>query len=102
MNLSIPAAVTVVLSGAVVLGGCLSVLNLVWAHTLQEMVPREQLGRVSAIDQIGSFALIPVGTGVAGWATGLIGPSPLFLIGGVISALLAAAGLLIPAIRNLD
>ncbi len=91
-----------ILIGAGVLGVCLSVLNLIWAHTLQQMVPREQLGRVSSIDQLGSYALIPLGMGTVGWATDLIGASQVFLIGGLISAALGAAGLLIPAIRKVD
>ncbi len=102
--LNVPAQVglAVILIAGGVFGASIAILNLIWAHTLQEMVPREQLGRVSSIDQLGSFALIPVGTAVAGWATGLIGASQLFLIGGLLSAALAVLGLMLPAIRKVD
>jgi DHA3 family tetracycline resistance protein-like MFS transporter len=76
--------------------------SLAWTHLLQEKVPNEQLGRVSSIDQLGSTSLMPIGMFVAGWATGMIGPSPVFLIGGTLTALAGLLAVLHPAIRELD
>ena len=87
---------------AVVLGILLSVLNLVWANTLQELVPLDKLGRVASVDQLGSFALLPIGFGATGWLTDHIGAPILFVIGGIITAGLALLGLLHPEIRHLD
>jgi MFS family permease len=80
----------------------LNVFNLIWTNTLQEMVPHDLLGRVSSIDYLGSFVLLPIGYGVAGWAIDLLGVPAVFIIGGTLTALLALLGLLHPAIRNLD
>jgi len=87
---------------SVIMGASISTLNLIWANTLQELVPGHLLGRVSSIDQLGSFALVPVGLGAAGWATDLIGAPLVFLIGGAATAAMGAIGLAIPEIRNLD
>lgn len=83
-------------------GAGLAVLNLVWANTLQELVPTERLGRVSSIDALGSYALLPIGYGLAGLAADHIGAPSAFVIGGAISALPIALGLLHPAVRGLD
>ena len=79
-----------------------AVFGLIWINSLQELVPREQLGRVSSIDYLGSFALLPIGFAVVGWATDLAGPPLIFIICGVLTIGLAALGLAHPAIRNLD
>jgi len=79
-----------------------SFFGLIWTNTLQELVPREVLGRVSSIDYLGSFVLLPVGYGVAGWATEQFGAPAMFVGGGALTAALAALGLAHPAIRHLD
>jgi hypothetical protein len=45
---------------------------------------------------------MPIGMFVAGWATGIIGPSPVFLIGGALTALIGLLAITHPAIRELD
>lgn len=77
-------------------------LGLVWAHTLQELVPLEKLGRVSSIDALGSFALTPIGFGLAGIAADALGAAPIFVLGGALSAGIIALGLLHPQVRELD
>lgn len=91
-----------ILAIAVINGACLSAVGLIWTHTLQEMVPGDLLGRVSSIDNLGSFALLPVGFGVAGLLTDQLGPPLVFIGGGLISATLGLLGLLHPKIRQLD
>ncbi len=89
-------------AASLVSGLALSVFDLIWINSLQELVPRKMLGRVSSIDALGSFVLLPIGYGVAGWATDLIGAPQVFLIGGVATIILALLGLTQPAIRELD
>ena len=83
-------------------GAALEMGHLVWTNTLQELVPNEKLGRVVSIDNMGSFALLPIGFALAGWATEQFGAPTVFLVGGTLAALFTAVGLLVPAIRNLD
>jgi MFS family permease len=87
---------------AAVIGAFMACFGLIWINTLQEMVPHELLGRVTSIDFLGSYTLLPVGYALAGWATDRIGAPSVFLIGGSITTLLALSGLLHPAIRHLD
>ena len=69
---------------------------------LQEKIPNVELGRVFSFDSMGSFLLLPVGLALAGWATQTFGPSPVFLVGGGLTALIAFLALLLPPIRRLD
>jgi MFS transporter, DHA3 family, tetracycline resistance protein len=89
-------------AGAFLEGLAMSVFGLIWDNSLQTLVPRRLLGRVAAIDSLGSFVLLPIGYGIAGWATDLIGAPLVFLIGGIATIALALLGLLHPAIRGLD
>ena len=99
-GLAVP--LSVIISAAFVGGLSISMFGLIWTNTLQELVPGEKLGRVSSIDALGSFVLLPVGYAVAGWATDLVGAPLVFAVGGAVTTLLALAGLLHPAIRHLD
>jgi len=92
----------VLLGVAVIYGVTWSSVSLVWANTLQEMVPQEKLGRISSIDALGSFVLMPVGFALAGVLTDRIGPAQVFIIGGCATMALAILGLLHPGVRKLD
>lgn len=65
-------------------------------------MPRDLLGRVNSIDMLGSAALEPVGFAAAGFAADRIGASPVFVLGGALSAGIIAVALLHPAVRHLD
>ena len=54
-------------------GAAMSVFGMVWTNLLQDKMPNEKLGRVSSIDMLGSFALLPIGYGLTGWLTDRIG-----------------------------
>ncbi len=66
------------------------------------MVPSDRLGRVVSIDALGSYAMIPVGYSLAGIATDHFGPSIIFVVGGIASALMIGLGLLHPKVRGVD
>ena len=94
--------IPILAAAAFVNGIFMSFFGLIWTNSLQELVPRHLLGRVSAIDSLGSFVLLPIGFAVAGWATDLIGAPWVFTVGGTLTISLALLGLLHPAIRGLD
>jgi len=87
---------------AVVYGMAFSATGLVWTNTLQELVPTEALGRVSSIDALGSFVLMPLGFYFAGVVTDAYGASTAFLLGGAATIALALLALSHPAVRTLD
>ncbi|MCL5998059.1 MAG: MFS transporter, partial [Chloroflexi bacterium] len=84
------------------LGVTLTITNLAWASALQEHVRLELLGRVSALNTLGSHALLPLGFGLAGWATDAIGAPLVFVIGGALMTGMATIGLIHPATRHLQ
>jgi MFS transporter, DHA3 family, tetracycline resistance protein len=90
------------IGAALVNGIALQAGTLAWTTVMQEKIPNQQLGRVASIDQMGSSSLMPVGMYLAGVLTQRIGPSPVFLLGGSLTALIGLLALLYPAIRNLD
>lgn len=84
------------------LGATISVFTLIWVNLLQDLVPTGLLGRVVSIDNLGSYAFLPLSYGMTGWATDRIGSSMVFIIGGALTALLPALGLTHRAVRQLD
>ena len=89
-------------AAALVAGASVAVFPLITVNTMQEIVPRGLLGRVSSIDYLGSYSLIPVGYGLIGWAADKVNASSVFLIGGLITCALVVLALLHPGVRNFD
>lgn len=82
-------------------GTCLGFFNIIWITLLQEKVPGDKLGRISSIDMLGSYALLPVGYALAGVFTDLIGASWVFIAGGILNLVLCLIVLSVRDIRNL-
>src|SRR5215510_721701 len=98
----LPVTIYTVAPAAFLIGVAFGVPNLIFINTLQELIPGKVLGRVTSIATLGSFALVPVGSGLVGWATDHVGAPTIFILSGVLTALLAALALMHPVIRNLD
>lgn len=79
-----------------------AIFGLIWTNTVQELVPREKLGRVFSIDALGSFVLMPLGFAGVGVLADQLGAPMVFILGGAITIFLTLLALLHPAIRNLD
>jgi MFS family permease len=94
--------IPILIAAAFFEGVLMALFGLIWTNSLQELVPHHLLGRVASIDALGSFILLPIGYGISGWATDLVGAPLVFVIGGALTALLALLGLLHPAVRHLD
>jgi DHA3 family tetracycline resistance protein-like MFS transporter len=98
----LPVGLAGALVAAFVVGAANATLNLAWTSSLQDLVPGDRLGRVTAIDSVGSAALVPVGYAVAGLAADAFGPASVFVAGGLLSAVVIGTGLLHPSVRGLD
>jgi MFS family permease len=98
----LPIPLGVLVAAALINGAALEASTLAWTNLLQERVPPNKLGRVSSIDMLGSYALLPIGYAVTGWATELIGPALVFIVGGGLTAVFATVALARPLIRKLD
>jgi MFS family permease len=98
----LPVTIYAIAPAALLIGAAFAVPNLIFITTLQELIPGKVLGRVTSIATLGSIVLVPVGSGLVGWATDRVGARTIFLLSGILTALLAAVALLHPTIRNLD
>ena len=98
----LPVTIYAIAPAAFLIGAAFTVPNLIFITTLQELIPVKVLGRVTSIATLGSVALVPVGSGLVGWATDHMGAPTIFILSGILTALLAALALLHPAIRNLE
>lgn len=96
------AEATLALVSGVVLGAGLGIFEIIWATTMQELVPPDKLGRVSSVDWLGSLCLQPIGLAVVGALTDVVGPAWMFVAGGLFSAATVLLGLLSRQIRQLD
>jgi MFS family permease len=87
---------------ALVNGAALEVSGLAWTNALQSLVPLDKLGRVASVDALGSFALLPIGYGLAGLATEQLGAPLVFMLGGGLTTLIVVLIFRHPAIGGLD
>jgi MFS family permease len=96
-----PLMAPVVAVASLLAGASFQVFGVNWATTMQQEIPLQALSRVSAYDALGSLALAPVGTAVAGPLAGEFGTSLVLAAGGVLIVMLTAAVLLVPEVRQL-
>ncbi len=87
--------------GSIVAGAALGLFGVLWVTILQELVPLDKLGRVSSLDLLGSYALIPVGFLLIGGLAEQIDPAWLFIAGGIVNILLSCIALSVRSIRQL-
>ncbi len=76
-------------------------LQTIWVTLLHKLVPNDKLGRVSSIDLLGSLCLLPISYLIAGILTDHIGPSWVFIAGGILNLILNGIALSVRDIRNL-
>lgn len=72
-----------------------------WLSALQRSVPAHLLGKVMAVDQLGAFALLPVGYAAVGPVVGLLGERSALVLGAVIAAGVPVLALLVPGVRRM-
>lgn len=93
----LPVLLVAVFAGA--LG--FSATDVTWETTLQTHVPRESLSRVASIDDLISYAAIPLGQLLTGPFAALIGARRVALIAGVVYAVSKLAPLALRSVRDM-
>jgi hypothetical protein len=88
------APVVVVCALAAATGFGFSLFDVWWNTAMAERIPPEALSRVSSYDWMGSLALLPVGFLVAGPVAEATSPERVLVVGGALTALVLALGLI--------
>ena len=96
------ARLLIACSASIVCGFSLSTFQIIWITLLQELVPAETLGRVSSLDTLGSYSLLPVGLVSMGLLADHVGASWVFIGGGATIFCIASIGLCLPDIHKLQ
>jgi MFS family permease len=99
--LAVPLAVPLDAAAALFSGGCLEVMMVCWATTLQQEIPPDKLSRISSYDALGGYALTPVGTAVAGPLAAAFGTTTVLTVSGILIAVVPLLLLFVPEIRQL-
>ncbi|MFJ4875043.1 MFS transporter [Streptomyces sp. NPDC088745] len=85
------------------LGGFVVELYFVyWVSALQRAFPDAVLGKVFALDQLGAYALLPVGYALVGPLVALLGTTVTLVAGGVVVALSSLLCLLVPGVKRFE
>jgi MFS family permease len=75
----------------VLFGFCIAMYNVSYVNMLQATVPNQILGRVMSLDQVISYAILPLSLAIGGPLVDIIGIRAAYLLSGGMLALLGAA-----------
>jgi DHA3 family macrolide efflux protein-like MFS transporter len=85
-----------------VIGLMMPIFNGSMIAILQSTVPKDKQGRILSLISSGASAMTPIGLGIAGPVSDLIGVTSWFVIAGFVTASLSVAAFFIPAVMNLE
>lgn len=101
LALAAPLAAAVIAGAALLAGAGMEIFTVNWSTALQEQIPSNLLSRVAAYDALGSYALTPIGTTLAGPLALTIGTTAT-LVGAAAAVIASAAAVLsVPEVRTL-
>lgn len=101
LALAEPLTVAVIATAALLAGAGAEIFAINWSIALQEQIPSNLLSRVAAYDALGSFALTPIGTTLAGPIALTIGTTATLAGAATLIIVSAAAVLSVPEVRTL-
>ena len=87
-------AISFVLQASFMLG------QVIWTTMLQQLVPRELLGRISSLDWLMSIGLVPVSYALTGPVSGALGPDMTLVAAGLLGAVFMGGLLFVPGVRD--
>ena len=74
--------------------------QVIWTTMLQQLVPRELLGRIASLDWMVSTALVPVSFALTGPVSAALGAETTVIGASIVGALLIAGLLFLPGVRD--
>ncbi|MET7641500.1 MFS transporter [Streptomyces sp. NPDC005438] len=99
--LAVPVGVPVLVAVMLLSGMTVEVFGVAWMTALHQEIPEEKFSRVSSYDWLGSVALVPVATGLAGPTEHWLGRETALWCSAALIVVLTAAVLLVPDVRRL-
>lgn len=99
--LAVPVSAPVLTGVMLLTGLTVEVFAVTWMTALHQEIPEDKFSRVSSYDWLGSIAMVPLATALAGPAEALLGRSTALWSCSVLIVLLTAAVLCVPDVRNL-
>jgi hypothetical protein len=99
--LAAPVGLPVVAAAAAAAGFASEVFAVNWITTMQQEIPPNLLSRLTAYDFLGSQALAPAGTALAGPLAAAFGTATVLAVGGAAIIALTIPVLLVPEVRHL-
>ncbi|MGW2817188.1 MFS transporter [Streptomyces sp. NPDC001415] len=99
--LAVPLPVPALAAVMLVTGVSIEVFGVSWMTALNQEIPEEKLSRVSAYDWLGSIAMVPLATALAGPAQSAVGRTSALWGCSALVVLLTAAVLCVPEVRGL-
>ena len=74
--------------------------QIIWVTLLQQLVPRELLGRVVSLDWLMSTGLVPLSFALTGPVSEVLGPGTTMVAGGLVGSVLMGGLLFWPGVRD--
>lgn len=99
--LAVPVSAPLLTGVMLLTGLTVEVFSVAWMTALHQEIPEEKFSRVSSYDWLGSIAMVPLATALAGPAEELMGRSTALWSCSALIVLLTAAVLCVPDVRNL-
>ncbi|RLK61873.1 MFS transporter [Actinokineospora cianjurensis] len=100
LSLAVPLPLPVVMACFAIGGFAVEFFFVYWLSALQRGIPGEVLGKVLALDQLGAFALLPVGYLLVGPVVGAVGTGPTLVGAAVVVAATSALCLVVPGVAR--
>lgn len=98
LSLAAPLPLPGVVAAFAVGGFVVELFFVYWLSALQRNIPGAMLGKVLALDQLGAFALLPLGYLLVGPVVGLVEPGWTLVGAGVVVALSSVMCLVVPGV----
>jgi predicted MFS family arabinose efflux permease len=98
--LALEAPAAVIGAAAFLAGFAFAFGTVIWDTSLQSLIPREKLSRVSAYNWMGAMIFLPAGYAIAGPVAERIGVSTSLWIGAAWIVVTTIAVLCVPSVRN--
>ena len=84
---------------SIVMNALFELGQVTWTTMLQQLVPRQLLGRVSSLDWFVSVSLVPVSYALTGPAADIFGAGPVMVVAAIAGAVATFALLFVPGVR---